>query len=135
MLLLARADGLQFGPRSKSSEYITECNLVSEYNYVEMNAFFLIPISIQTSTRPAISIGLTSFSGLKTPSGSFLGATQASLIPQIDVPNAIAIDHRDLHLELSQHITPQFTQHLGSWPAKGATQGADCKAAACWCTQ
>src|SRR5277367_5382490 len=95
MLLLARADGLGFGPRSPSLEYITEWNLLCEYNFVVVNISFLIPISIQTNTRPAISTGLlTSSSGLKTPSlsGSFLGATQASPIPKIDVPNANEID-------------------------------------------
>ena len=67
ILLLARADGLDFGPRSPSSEYITECNLLSERNFVEVNTSFLIPITIQSSTRPAISTGLvTSFSGLDT---------------------------------------------------------------------
>jgi hypothetical protein len=46
MLLLARADGLGFGPRSPSLEYITEWNLLSEYNFVVVNISFLIPISI-----------------------------------------------------------------------------------------
>jgi hypothetical protein len=131
MLLLARADGLGFGPRSPSLEYITEWNLLSEYNFVVVNISFLIPISIQTNIRPAISTGLlTSSSGLKTLSASFLGATQASPIPKIDVPNANETDHRDLHLELSS-ISPHHTAISHNILARGQpkTQGARCKAA------
>jgi hypothetical protein len=38
MLLLARADGLNFGSRSPASEYITDWNLLSECNLVVVNS-------------------------------------------------------------------------------------------------
>lgn len=136
--LMASLMGLEV----QHSEYITAWYLLDECNFVVVvtRSSLLIPtvlyffsysistLSIPTRDPPPAQASFTSFSGLTTSFG-FLSSVQRRRprFPKKKGQTPVQIhrkelDHRDLHLDRSQHITshhitPQFTQPLGLWSA------------------